>query len=325
MENFQAMENFVSHKGKVKIISTRRSPEDGLSCVIKFFLDVYCLLLAFMIVSSCGSRIETGRMPEEEGTAATRADTIRTVICTKTAWTDDMTPPLRKLDIFIYGYDGLRKLESHTALSGDGTERRDTVRCTAGRKTIVAIANSPMGFNLTALAKMDGMELVSYRAADDDASAPVMSASADAEAGETVCLELKPLLCRVRLAEISNTMPGYRLLEEPVAFLTDCNPYAEILRQKDFRPKEMSADTLRQPLPYDIGVFTQHPRTELFCYPNDTPENMLGSPRTIFGLECRIDGEKTVFECPLPPLGRAGSVDVAICVDGPDSWTCSVW
>ena len=325
MKNFQAMKNFCNHKGKGIFQSLRRSPVDDLSSVIKFFPGVYCLLLAFMIVSSCG------KMPEkEDGPGITvdeeiRTDTLNVVIRARSSWAEDRIPPIRRLDIFIYGSGGLRSLESHVTIRGDGCSLCDTLRCTAGRKSIVAIANSPLEFNLTALAKMDGMELLSYKAGDDDAETPVMSACMEAEAGDTVDIALRPLLCRVRLSEISNTMTGYRLVEEPRVYLCDCNPEAEALRQKEFRPREPSPDTLKVPLPYDIGVYTQHPGTELYCYPNDTPETILGSPRTSMGLECRIDGRKAVFEFPLPPLGRAGCVDVAICVDGPDSYTCSVW
>ena len=325
MKNFQAMKNFVNHKGKGFYQSLRRSPVDSLSSVIKFFPGVYCLLLAFMIVSSCGNIPDTA---EENGMTEAdemRTDTMEVVIRTKASWAEDRTPPIERLDIFIYGYGGLRQLESHVTLKGGGSERSDTLRCTVGRKIIVAIANSPLEFNLTALAKMDGMELLNYKSEDDSPEVPVMSASTEADAGNAVEMTLKPLMCRVRLAEISNTMAGYRLIEEPQVYLCDCNPAAEALRQKDFRPKEPSPDTVKVPLPYDIGVFTQHPGTELFCYPNDTPENILGSPRTSMGLECRIDGKKAVFEFPLPPLKRAACVDVSISVDGPDSYTCSVW
>lgn len=325
MKNFQAMKNFGNHKGKGIFQSLRRSPVDDLSSVIKFFPGVYCLLLAFMIVSSCGKLPEADDGPGMMEHEKIRTDTMKVVIRARSSWTEDMIPPIRRLDIFIYENGGLRSLESHVTIRGDGTGVCDTLNCKAGKKSIVAIANSPLEFNLTALAKMDGMELLCYKACDDDAEAPVMSACMEADAGDTVDMALRPLLCRVRLSEISNTMTGYRLLEEPVVYLCDCNPEAEALRQKEFRPKEPAPDTLKVPLPYDIGVYTQHPGTELYCYPNDTPETMLGSPRTSMGLECRIDGRKAVFEFPLPPLDRARCLDVAICVDGPDSYTCSVW
>lgn len=325
MKNFQAMKNFGNHKGKVIFQSLRRSPVDGLSSVIKFFPGVYCLLLAFMVVSSCWHVPEVDKGPETTGQEEIKADTMKVVIKARSSWAEDRIPPIRRLDIFIYGSGGLRTLESHATIRGNGAVMCDTLNCSAGRKTIVAIANTPLEFNLTALAKMDGMELLSYKADDDDAETPVMSACMETEAGDTVDMTLKPLLCRIRLSEISNTMTGYRLIEEPLVYLCDCNPVAEALRQKEFRPKEPSPDTLKVALPYDIGVYTQYPGTELYCYPNDTPETILGCPRTSMGLECRIDGRKAVFEFQLPPLQRAGCVDVGICVDGPDSYTCSVW
>jgi hypothetical protein len=228
--------------------------------------------------------------------------------------------PIRKLDLFVYGAEGLRALERQLTLDSlSGTLNLPTL---PGEKLLVGIANSPRRFNQKALERYDSMEQLSFDFADDNPESPILGGvvRTEEQAGKIV---LEPLLCRVVLAKISNTMDDYELLEDPRIRLTDMPAAAEILRREEFRPAEL-IDGTWAPLPYDVGFFSQTPGTVLWCYPNDTPENVLGVPRPTMEFECRIRGQVCTFRVPLPPLTRGCTKEVELTVDGPGSFSYKV-
>lgn len=225
--------------------------------------------------------------------------------------------PVRYLDLFIYDSGGTQALEQHIRIATppDSLETRTL----PGKKILVGIANSPRRFNLNALARYDAMTQLAFNFSDDTPHCPVLGGECTSSEN-TATIPLTPLLCRVRLVSVSNTMDGYELLEDPRVRLIDLPDAAQILRQKDFRPTELLDAGPWQNLPCDVGFFPQHPEIDLWCYPNDTPENILGPPRPSLELECRICGELCSFETPLPPLPRACTVEVEITVDGPGNF-----
>lgn len=225
--------------------------------------------------------------------------------------------PVRKLDLFVYVSDGLRTLERHLTLESPSGELN--LPTLPGEKILVGIANSPYRFNQKSLERYDSMEQLAFDFVDDDPECPVLGGMVTTreQQGQIV---LKPLLCRIELAKVSNTMDDYELLEDPRVRLTDMPGAAEILRREEFRPAEL-IDGKWSPLPYDVGYFPQTPGITLWCYPNDTPETVLGVPRPTLEFACRIRGTEQVFEVPLPPLPRGSSVQVELIVDGPGSFS----
>lgn len=222
------------------------------------------------------------------------------------------------LDLFIYASGGIRGLEHHIHL--DHLPDELCIRTPPGEKLLAAVANSPRSFNLKALERYDAMEQLSFSFADDDPDAPILGGSG-ATQELTGTVSLAPLLCRVVLAGVSNTMDGYELLENPRIRLRDLPAGAEILRRKDFRPTELLDAGPWAALPYDIGYFPQEPRVTLWCYPNDTPEDILGVPRPTLEFACEIRGKACSFDIPLPPLARGATVEVGLTVDGPDDYS----
>ncbi len=225
--------------------------------------------------------------------------------------------PVRRLDLFVYGSMDTRSLERHLQL--DTLPAELTVRTLPGEKIVVGIANSPLRFNLKALERYDAMSVLAFNFADDDPVCPILGGECKTANGSGT-VPLQPLLCRVRLCEVANTMDGYELLEEPRVRLTDLPNAAEILRKEEFRPTELIDAGAWVSLPCDVGYFPQHPDIDLWCYPNDTPENILGTPRPGLEFACKIRGEDCSFEVPLPPLRRAGSCEVEITIDGPEDY-----
>ena len=227
---------------------------------------------------------------------------------------------LRSLDLFVYDAAGIRALEAHTHPGGKGLSR-DTVRVRVpeGEKIYVAIANSPRRLNLKALSQFDAMSQLTFSFSDDDPACPILGGiCTTAERSGTV--ELQPLLCRVVLASVSNTMESLDLLENPRVRLRDLPDGAEILRQRDFRPTELLDAGPWAELPCDVGFYPQEPGIVLWCYPNDTPENILGVPRPTLEFVCEIRGETCTFPIQLPPLSRGAGVEVELSVDDPDSF-----
>ena len=273
----------------------------------------YCLLLLLPALSgSCRKEPGPAAVEEEENPPAAVVDSVLTHVRLRADGS-----ALQSVDVFIYGSGGTRALEAHfrtEQLPEDGWD----IPTLPGEKLAVGIANSPKRFNQKALERYDSMEQLAFRFAEDDPHKPILGGvcTTSGQEGEII---LRPLLCKIVLASVSNTMDGYELLEEPRVRLRDLPDAAEILREQEFRPSELIDAGDWAPLPFDVGYFPQEPGIELWCYPNDTPENILGVPRPSLEFECRIRGETCSFDIPLPPLTRGCTQEVELTVDGPDN------
>jgi len=237
-------------------------------------------------------------------------------------YSSDTLRKVQRLNIFVYDADGLGELLA--------TRRYEflpdsaVIYCRASNVIMVAVANSPMDFNIGALGRYDSIELLTYNYEDDSPAEPVMSGQQNISAGESGKIVLTPLLARVLIGEVSNTLDRYRLLEEPRIYLENMNASAELLRTAGFHPSETVQEPPSAKLPYDIGIFPQTPGTELFCYPNDS-ESTIGSPSTVFVLECEIDGITRSFKVPLPALKRNSTTRVDISVTGESTCESKVY
>ncbi len=254
---------------------------------------------------------------------------VQTDTCRFTAYlrvSDNISDTLRRpgsLELFVYDADGLHNLLDHRsyAFLPDSA----VLYCKARNVTVVAIADSPLQFNAGALQRYDSIELLSYRFEEDSAERPVMSGQRDIEAGGSGSIILSPILARIKTGEISNKLRGYIRLENPRIYLENMNASAELLRTTGFYPSEICMSTPVKNLPYDIGVFSQSPGTELFCYPNDSPEASIGSPATAIVLECEIEGATRQFRVSLPPIKRNSTLMVDITVTGEESFESKVY
>jgi len=230
---------------------------------------------------------------------------------------------LNSLDILIYDADGVGGLESWKRY--DSLPDTIVVRGARRAKTVVAIANSPRSFSRRAIERYDSIELLSYEFDEDSPSSPVMSGTCSLSPDMSGRVVLEPLMSRVQLCGISNMMSYLTRLEDPRVYLENMNSSAEVLRTSGFRPTEMLEDKRKKFLPYDVGVFTQHPMTELFCYPNDSGEPTIGTPHTLLVLECEIDGKTCRFPVELEGLGRNRTLHVDITVYNANSCDSKVY
>lgn len=228
----------------------------------------------------------------------------------------------RRLDLFSYSADGLKELLDVRKYDN----LPDSVLLYGSRadRIIVAIANSRLEFNTDALTRFDSIELLVWDFGQDSPSAPVMSGICEIGADSKAVITLTPLMARVQLGEISNSMKGYVRLENPRLYLENMNGSAELLRTVGFRPSETVADPPHTPLPYDIGIYPQNPGTEVFCYPNDSP-GTIGTPATALVLECEINGTTRSFSTPIPSLERNSTTRIDISVSGPESFESRIY
>ncbi|MBR1870128.1 MAG: hypothetical protein IJ799_08725 [Bacteroidales bacterium] len=220
------------------------------------------------------------------------------------------------IDLFLFSDSGTQPLELHRR-----TCLKDTFCFSSapGDKEAVLIANCPYAFNLAAVPNLDALEQLRFSFSEDNPQAPLMSAVLNFEAGGTAKAVLQPLMCRVVIESVSNMMSGYRRLEDPSAFLSGMNPEAELLRSGGFAAIMPQTDTVRAALPCDIGIFTQYPGTELFCYPNDPGDASPASPPTLLHLEGACGGDFRRLSFALPPLHRGCTVRAAISFDETNS------
>lgn len=138
-------------------------------------------------------------------------------------------------------------------------------------------------------------------------------------------IELTPLLSRVIISAVTNGLSDYELLENPQVRLHGLTPSAKVLQYEEFRPVETIESGTLQPLPCDIGFYTQYPNLSLYCYPNDTPETTLGTPRTSLEFTCKIKGLECSFPISLPPIPRNSITRVELTINGPTDYTADIY
>ncbi len=226
------------------------------------------------------------------------------------------------LDVLVYQEEGLKPLRDKRHYDF----MPDSIIIYGPKEGLVAVAlaNYPLELFSCPPQRFEEAEALVCEFDSDSPSHPLMSACRILEPGESGSLKLVPLMSKVKLGEIRNNQKDYIRLEDPRVFLENANFGAEILRDGGFRPSEL----LRTPsvrLPYDIGVFAQWPGTELFCYPNDSPEATIGTPSTVLVFECEIKNQTRQFRVPLPSVRRNTVMYVDISVDGPDAFESKVY
>ena len=272
------------------------------------------------LITSCRNIEEPGEI--EDISVKTDSSRFNLRIDVSSEISDSLTR-VSNLDLLVYDSDGLGSLE--TWLNYDRLPDSISFEGAKRTKTVVAIANSPRSFSRRAIERFDSIEQLSYDFEEDSPQEPLMSGMCSLLPERTGHISLIPLMSRIRLGEISNTMKGYARLEDPRIYLENANSAAEILKDSDFRPSEYLKVKNKQKLPYDVGIFSQRPGNELFCYPNDTPESTLGAPQTSLVLECEIYGNTCRFPVILGSIGRNQTLHVDISVGGPAIYESKVY
>ena len=229
--------------------------------------------------------------------------------------------PAQKLDLFIY--NGKKELVHKLEMlieegESSGFSRGIELALPTGPKTAVAVFNNPKEFNPKALESFDKCSLITYSFEDDDPARPIMGAVA--EAGDT--LKALPLMSRISVKAVSNTMDDYVLLENPRLRLRNINASAQLFGKSEYLPSEFVDKGEWKALPYDVGMFRQETDIDLFCYPNDSDDSEYAPDRTILELEAQVDGKLCSYLMPCPRIPRNSVLEAEIIVYSESSADC---
>ena len=230
---------------------------------------------------------------------------------------------IRRLDLYIYDADGIKQLLDKRRY--DNVPESVVIHGNGKARIVVAIANAPGEFGSESIGRFEAIEMLTVDFICESTDIPIMSGMCTVEAGDTKTISLTPLMARIRLGEVGNRMKNYVRLEDPRIYLENLNSGAELLREGGFRPNGVTEKGAKASLPYDIGVYAQHPGTELFCYPNDSAETTIGTPGTKLIFECEIKGQICQFKIDLPAIRRNSTTTVDITVLGTDECESKVY
>lgn len=244
------------------------------------------------------------------------------------------------LDVFCYEADELRRLISHERIVIEKSCQKGKlpIECKYELREagmiVAAVLNCPFRFKDDALQLFTALESIRFKSSYDNPLKPIMSAISEIhptkEKGHIkLHLHLTRLWSRIVITEIHNDS-GVRL-EDPVLYLSACNSEAELFRTQGFRASIQSEDSIRVPLPHDIGKYSQYPNIQLWAYPNDSEAELPGCERTILNMEflMHLDKEEGTHihstSCKLPALRRNSSISCTINIDKEGEMQCGFY
>lgn len=286
---------------QVKNFLFRHSPWDNLSRTNPLSL-LLAVFLPVLWLPSCEKVDTRGEDAEHKPDSVT----VNIFVESKEA--------IRNMDIFIYGQAD--RLDGHVFC----TEIPDTVKAKvpAGRKKIIAIANSKYRFKDEALSKYESTASLYYNLADEDPAFPIMSCEEESDDFRKVTLRPARILATIILESVEHSFRDYKRMEDPRIMIAGYPASASILRMDGLRPSETSSDTtglkglVWDRLPFDVGMYVQHPGTSIFCYPADDNSSVTAP---VFIVESETDGKTYRYETPLPTLRRGTTVYVSLKVE----------
>ena len=276
---------------------------------IPFLLFSLLIITVFPVVS-CRKSLSPGKDPDKSKDSTTVHIRFAEPI-----------PTYGALDLLIYDSVGECPLEQHLRFEGKSGKELQ-IRTLKGDKEIVAIAGSPKKLNSAALSKLSYIRKILFSYEEDNPLSPILTARGKSSGGECE-LDLRALLCRIKIESISNTLDDYVLLEEPKLRLLNVNaticPFSS---DGEHFPSE-TLDSPAVPLAYDIGYYPQNLDITLYSYPNSSSEDVLGPERTYLELSCIIEGCRHTMHKEIPPLEREQTLGVEIIVESQNSMQCN--
>lgn len=213
---------------------------------------------------------------------------------------------IKTLDIFIFNDDELKRLDSYISVNRPSTAYLQ-VESGSGDKLMVMVANiADKSFSAAEISTYESLEEKYWELKDEDPNYPVMSGTCSFCAGSDgyTPIQLTPIMSNVCLDFIKCNFSGRgytsKELENAVVYLTNVSGRAEIMRENGFRIKELvnagSLDksylgSMTHPeLLYSKVVPKQWKPVNLYCYPNDGADGVVGSQHTKMVVQGDIDG-----------------------------------
>lgn len=265
---------------------------------------VTCLLL-LLSFQSCGGTDPFSVPDETRSTVFVSNLSLTDAIQTRAAY--DGYDNIRKLHLFVFNDDETRLLDSYISCDRPATPYL-SFNSSVGDKLLVMVANlDESAFSLSDVSTYESLEGIRMDLRYEDPTYPVMSGECQLCAGGDgyTPILLTPLISNVCLdfVKVNFIGRGYksRTLENASAYLTNVSGSADVLRHDGFRVTDLvNAGRLDE---HYLAAMS-HPEmlrrsfvpgqwkpVNLYCYPNDAADGVLGSEHTKLVIEGRIDGE----------------------------------
>ena len=214
---------------------------------------------------------------------------------------------ITRLDLFVFADDGMMELDSYSSIKPPVTPYI-SVTSTAGDKILVILANyDTEGLEARDFWNYEALENIRCSLKDEDPSYPVMSGEchfcAGADGYEPI--QLTPVMANICIDFVKCNFAGRgyssSTLGNASVYLTNISGSSEILRQDGFHITETEnygcldeyyLSTMKHPeMIYKTVVPGHWVPVNLYCYPNDDADGVLGNPHTRLVLQGDIDGE----------------------------------
>ena len=239
---------------------------------------------------------------------------------------------IRRADVFFFSDDSLMRLDAFQRFEGPGAVV--DASSTVGKKRAVAVANYPGDRYVWAgVNSLESLSAVRMALRDEEIDSPVMTGQfmSDGTPLSTRTVSMRPLLAMVRLnslrCDFSSRPYEGSYLDSVRVYIVNASAYCALL--SDGAPVEyINAGGLEDDSPAclsanlngRIGRAKVYPNICLYCYPNDSKEDVLGSPFTRLVVEGRMRGHIYAYPVNLTGLARGMcySIDMVITMAGTD-------
>lgn len=218
---------------------------------------------------------------------------------------------IRKLHLFVFNDDETRLLDSYVCCDRPATPYL-TFNSSVGDKLVVMVANlDDSSFTLSDISSYEALEGVKIDLRNEDPYFPVMSGECQLSAGENgyTPIMLTPLLSNICLdfVKVNFSGRGYKstTLENASVYLTNVSGSTEVLRHDGFRVTDLInagqmdeafLSSMKHPeILRRSFIPGQWKPVNLYCYPNDAAEGVLGSEHTKMVIEGTIDGQRYYY------------------------------
>lgn len=237
------------------------------------------------------------------------------LICGETRTEIEVKSPdgiaIRTLDIFFFNDDSLRRLDSYQRIA-DCESGTVSAASRNGKKILVSVANSQD--EKYEWDEMGSLDVLNERMADlmkENPRSPLMTACSKITAGKEPCcsIKLEPLLSEISISTLCCDFHNRPYKDEKLKnvriYLTNVNTKCELLRTDSFYPisllnsgrlevenveKMVCPELVFKTLGIDVDSYVAQPDCDLYCYPNSTSEETIGSPYTRLVIEGEIGG-----------------------------------
>lgn len=239
---------------------------------------------------------------------------------------------IRHIDILFFNNDKLQKLDSYQRIEYTGQKRvYGTSR--QGNKILAVIANK--SDEIYSWSDIESYLSFSKTMIDLDSDSPlhpIMSGINYINAGvnKATAISIKPLLTKVLLRNISCDFSGKEYqnhkLEDVRIYLTNVNhklsPCTENGAQEFINIGGLDIHTIEEmnnpqyvykSLTRGIGKDVQRVDIDLYCYPNTTEEESMGSPFTRLVIEGKIDGVTYYYPLTINRRDGGNGVERNVC------------